>query len=241
MFPSSDPQTCPTTRTIFRVGKKIPRYTYPHVLIFDIAAVGPLVHLDSESIDLVFSYHITYVKFGSVSATLTVSYLFAVDPDMIGTIHALKPQTVQYIVLPTIRDREIFLVQACWILGRNKRRVGRKRVIEIAELQYSSQSGFLTQVQRALKHAKRVDAPKTCLRAQDEIKERRYGRRKYLRVVWVTIALELPMTWNGSDNDWVELKQAVRLSQCKHARPTPLAHNDRAQTTSLTGNIRQQT
>ena len=217
-----------------RSRKRSPRYTYPHVLIFNIATVGPLVHLDSEGIDLVFSYYITYVKFGSISATLTVSYLFAVDPDMIGTIHALKPQTVQYIVLPTIRDREIFLVQACWILGRNKRRVGGKWVIDVAGLQFSSQSGFLAEVQRALKYAKRVDAPKTCLRAQDEIKEGRYGRRKYLRVVWVTIALKLPMTWNGSDKDWVESKQAVRLSQCKHARTVPLAHNDRAQTTSLT-------
>ena len=77
------------------------------------------------------SYHITYVKFCSISAPLTVPNFFVVDPKMVGTVHTLKSETVQCIISPTIWNRKIGLVQACWVLRRNKWRVRGKRVTDI--------------------------------------------------------------------------------------------------------------
>ena len=130
-------------------------------LIFYIAAIRPLINLDSEGINLVFSYHVTYVKFCRISTALTVSNLFAVDPEMVGTVHTFESKTVQNFMLPTIWDREISLVQACWVLRRNKWWVRRKWVVDIG-------------------------------------------------VVWMTIALELPVTWNTLDRISLEANQTLR-------------------------------
>ena len=91
-------------------GGKSTVYTYPHILIFNIATIGPPIHLYSEDIDLVLSYHITYIKLCRISATLTVSNHFTVDPEMIGTVHSLEPKAVQNIVPPMIRNRELGFV-----------------------------------------------------------------------------------------------------------------------------------
>ena len=137
------------------------KLTHPLILILNIITVRPLIHLDHKGIEVVFSYHITYVKLCGISTTLTVSNLFAVDPDMVGAVHTIEPKTVQNIILPTIRDREIGLVQACWVLRRNKWRVRGKWVVDIG-------------------------------------------------VVWMTVALELPMTWDISDQFLVESRQNCR-------------------------------
>lgn len=69
---------------------------------------------------------------------------------MVGTVYTFEPKTVENIIVPVIRDREIDLVQACWVLRRNKWRVRGEWVTDIG-------------------------------------------------IVWMTIALELPMTWDISD------------------------------------------
>ena len=91
-------------------GGQSTRYTYPHILIFNIATIGPLIHFYSEDIDLIFLYHITYIKLCRISATLTVSNHSTVDPEMIGTVHSLEPKAVQNIVLPMIRNRKLGFV-----------------------------------------------------------------------------------------------------------------------------------
>ena len=95
---------------MLHVGGKSTRYTYPHILIFNVATIGPLIHFYSEDIDLIFFYHITYIKLCRISATLTVSNHFTVDPEMIGTVHSLEPKAVQNIVPPMIRNRELGFV-----------------------------------------------------------------------------------------------------------------------------------
>lgn len=141
------------------------RYTYPHVLIFDIATIRPLIDFNSENVDLVFSYHITYIKLCRIATTLTVPNQFAVDPDMVGTVHSLESKTVGNIILPMIWDREMCLVQSCRVLRRNKWRVRGKWIADVS-------------------------------------------------VVWMTIALELPVTWSVSDQGFVE---AGKLSGCRNA------------------------
>ena len=133
-----------------RVGEMTTRYTYPHILILNIATIRPLINLYSKDIDLIFSYHLTYIKLCSVAATLTVSNQVTVDPKVVGTVHTLESKTVRNVILPMIRNRELGLIQAGRVLRRNKWRVRRKWVTDVS-------------------------------------------------VVWMTIALELPMTWNISD------------------------------------------
>lgn len=138
-----------------------------------------MINLDSESIDLIFSYYFTYVKLCGISTALTVPNLSAVDPKMVGTVHALESETVQDIISPTNRDREIGLVQARWVLRRNEWRVRGKWVIEIS-------------------------------------------------IVWMTIALELPMTWSVSDQIPVEMTQTVRRAQSGNALISSFVHSDMA-------------
>ena len=95
---------------MLHVGANCTRCTYPHILIFDVATIGPLIHFHSEDIDLTLSYHITYIKLCRVSATLTISNHFTVDPEMIGTVHSLEPKAVQNIVPPMVRNKELGFV-----------------------------------------------------------------------------------------------------------------------------------
>lgn len=176
----------------FSQGEISRRYTYPHVLIFNIATIRPLIDLDPEDIDLVFLYHITYIKLCSIATTLTVPNHFAVDPDMVGTVHSLESKTVENIIVPMIRDREMCLVQSCRVLRWNKWRVRRKRVANVS-------------------------------------------------VVWMTIALELPVTCSVSDQDSVEARQFVRLSQCTNDLTAPFVHDSNAHTNSMICTMRQKT
>lgn len=168
------------------------RYTYPHVLIFNIATIRPLIDLNPEEIDLIFSYHITYIKLCSIATTLTVPNHFAVDPEMVGTVHSLESKTVRNIIVPMIRDREMCLVQSCRVLRRNKWRIRRKWVADV-------------------------------------------------RVVWMTITLELPMTWSVSDQGFVEARQFVRLSRCNNDLTAPFVHDSNAHTNSMIGTMRRKT
>lgn len=64
----------------------------PLILIFDIRCVGPLVDLNTNSIDSVaaLDQEVSDIKFGCIPAALTVSNFLAVHKDVKCAIDALK-------------------------------------------------------------------------------------------------------------------------------------------------------
>ena len=106
-----------------------------HVLVFQIRAVAPLVHLNGQGV--ISPFHIRGdVEFGIVVGTLAVTHLLAIDPHVKGRIDAVKMQE-DFLAVPFLRQGEIpavrahgigFLFHGIAFLGLDERRVAQERI-----------------------------------------------------------------------------------------------------------------
>ena len=101
----------------------------PHVLVFEVAAVGPLVDPDREGV-LARRDRIGDVELGGEPTPLAVADSLAVHPDVERGVDAVELEPDPPIA-PAVRDRERPTVQPGRVLGRDVRRVDRERIDDV--------------------------------------------------------------------------------------------------------------
>ena len=127
----------PSAKTflVYRASGIIRTRQPPHILIFYVTPIRPLVYLDPERIPLSFSasHNITNVKFRSIAASLAVPNLFPIYPDMVSAVHSFESKSIREaaIDLPVSWDREVRLVQPSWIVRWRIWRMCWKWIIEV--------------------------------------------------------------------------------------------------------------
>lgn len=116
-------------------GSVVPTRQPPHILIFNITPIRPLIDFDSQCIllSLSTSHNIADIKFRGISATLAIPHFLPVNPDMISAIYSFESQTVRKATVnfPINRDGKVCLVETSRVVGWWIGRMRRKGIIDV--------------------------------------------------------------------------------------------------------------
>lgn len=103
-------------------------------LVFDIAAVAPLIDLDMEGVEAANMYVLGDIKLARVSGPLRIANITAIKPAGETGIHALEPQAILMVVRLVIHLEASGITATFIVIGRHERRINGKGVDHVCVL-----------------------------------------------------------------------------------------------------------